>query len=118
MSEQGAKLITYFGQRAKVNCDRNCAKAWGRNTRPRVQLSDDEDDYAYLADGELGEAPADPETYEGGHAKPESPDQFPNKWCVRECERCAMSKPGEWMLPLEVPSFVERVYNITPSPAE
>lgn len=105
-------IITYFGQKAKVACDRQCSKAWGTNNRPRVQLSDKEDDYASLADGELGDAPVDPGTYEGDQAKPHSPDEFPNKWCVRECERCAMSAPGEWMLPLGLPDYSKRVFNI------
>src|SRR4051812_30967358 len=78
-------MITFVGQKAKVVCDRQCGKAWGSSKRPRVQLSANEDDYAYLADDELGEAPADPGTYEGDAAKPASPNEFPNKWCVREC---------------------------------
>ena len=106
------KLIIYFGKPAKVNCDRKCNKAWGINNRPQLQLSDDEDDIVYLADDELGEAPDDPGTYEGGHAKPSSPSQFPNKWCVRECERCSMSKPGESDKPLELEDFSQRIYNM------
>jgi hypothetical protein len=106
------KLITYFGQTAKVACDEKCNKAWGRDNRPWVQLSDDEDDYAYLSDDELDEAPEDPGTYEGGEAKPESKQYIPNKWCVRECERCSMSSPGEYMNPLEIKDFSKRVYNI------
>ena len=105
-------LVTYCGQLIKVNCDGNCKKAWGINSRPKVQLSDDEDDYAFLADDELGEAPADPGTYEGNDAKPESVARFPNKWCVRECERCARSKPSECDLPLAIKSFSKRVYNL------
>ena len=93
-------IITYFGHPMKVACDRHCNKAWGINNRPRVQLSEGEDDYAYLADSELGDAPFNPGTYEGGDAKPDSPDEFPNKWCVRECERCASSAPGKWRMPL------------------
>lgn len=108
-------MILYFGQQAKVCCDLNCGKAWGINSRPKVQLSDNPDDYAFLADVELGEAPSDPGTYEGGHAKPASPSEFPNKWCVRECERCEMSSPGEWMLPLGIRSFAERRYNVPSS---
>lgn len=105
-------VITYFGNPVKVNCDRKCHKAWGINSRPLLQLSTNPDDYALLADDELGEAPEDPGTYEGGHAKPLSPDDFPNKWCIRECERCNMSQPGEYMLQLEVRSFVNRQPNI------
>ena len=77
----------FCGQLAILACNCNCTKAWGRNNRPRVQVSDNEDDYAYLADGELGEAPADPGTYEGDHAKPRDPSERHNKWCWRECER-------------------------------
>jgi hypothetical protein len=108
-------IITYFDQQAKVACDRRCEKAWGINNRPSVQLSDDEDDFAYLADDELGLAPVNPGSYEGGHAKPHSPDEFPNKWCVRECERCSMSQPGEYMLPLKLKRFDKREYNIPAS---
>jgi hypothetical protein len=105
-------LISYVFQTARVACDRRCDKAWGINNRPRVDLSSDPDDYAFLADSELGTAPADPGTYEGGCAKPSSPDEFPQKWCVRECERSVMSMPGEWDRPIEVPSFENRDYNM------
>lgn len=104
-------VITYFGQKAKVNCDRKCEKAWGVNGRPRVQLSDNEDDHAYLPDQDLGEAPIDPGTYEGEHAKPRSPDEFPNKWCCRTCERANMSAPGEHLLSLKVRKFDRLRYN-------
>lgn len=114
MIEDTSHLITYFSQRARVNCDRNCDKAWGITQRPTHQLSDDPDDFEFLADDELGIAPADPGTYEGGHAKPSSPVEFPNKWCVRECERCAMSHPGESELPLPLPSFAHRRRNMAP----
>lgn len=87
-----AKAITYFDQHVCVCCDANCQKAWGINNRPKVQLSDDDDDYAFLADDELGIAPVNPGTYEGGHAKPLTPDARLNKWCVRECERCELGK--------------------------
>lgn len=106
-------VIKYFGKDTRVVCDRNCAKAWGINNRPELQLSDDEDDTVYLADGELGEAPADPGTYEGGYGKPSSPDHFPNKWCVRECERSAMTPyDGDWRDPVPVPSFEKRAFNM------
>lgn len=106
------KMITYFGQQAKVNCDENCNKAWGINRRPKVQLSDDEDDYAYLSDDELGDAPENPGTYEGGQAKPIDKAGIPNKWCVRECERCNISRPGEFGMPLPVKTFNDRISNI------
>lgn len=62
-------LIQYFGQTVKVNCDGNCKKAWGNSTRPKIQLSNNIDDYAFLTDNELGIAPEDPGTYEGGILK-------------------------------------------------
>lgn len=102
--------IVFFGQRRVVACDRKCSKAWGINNRPRIELSDEEDDYAYLADDELENAPIDPGTYEGGHAKPLSPDEFPNKWCVRECERCAMDDSGG--AEPELPDLSHRYYNM------
>lgn len=89
-----AKRITYCGQSAVFACDLGCSKAWGINSRPRVQLSDDEDDVEWLADDEIGEAPADPGTYEGGDGKPCTTDDAPNKWCVRECERGSISLPS------------------------
>jgi len=105
-------IITYFGQKAKVVCDRNCNKAWGMANRPQIQLSDDENDWAYLSDSELGEAPIDPGTIEGWHSKPLSSDEFPNKWCVRQCERCEISSPGEYDKPLTPPDFSKRFYNM------
>lgn len=104
------KIITYFGEQVKVACDENCNKAWGINNRPKKQLSDDPDDYEYLSDRELGIAPIDPGTYEGGHAKPVNHIGIPNKWCVRECERCVMCKETE---PIELPDFYTRIRNIT-----
>lgn len=107
-------IITYFGQAAKVNCDGKCGKAWGINNRPRIKLSDNEDDFAYRPDHELAKAMKDPGTYEGleMEGKPNTAAEFPTKWCVRECERCNMSRPGESHLQLPVKSFDELVYNI------
>ena len=83
-------IITFCGQKAKVNCDRNCSKAWGINNRPRDKKGN------FLPDKSLGMAPKDPGTYEYDVGKPLSPDEFPQKWCVRECERCNMSSPGKY----------------------
>lgn len=106
------KLITFAGQPARVACDGNCSKAWGIQYRPRISFDPkDPDDYAYLADHELGEAPADSGIYEGGHAKPRTDDEKPNKWCVRQCERMEMSDPGESAKPVRLRVFTERVYN-------
>lgn len=106
-----AKQITYFGQPALVVCDGQCGKAWGIRARPQVSLGDDPDDFAYLADDELGEAPADPGDYEGGDAKPVSPEQRLNKWCVRACERLAMTSPSKTNVVLESHDFSRRSYN-------
>jgi len=84
------KLIQWFGAPAAVACDAKCDKAWGISNRPREQLSDEEDDYTFLADDELETAPINPGTYEGDDAKPLPCDDKLNKWCVRECERCAL----------------------------
>ena len=106
-------IILFCGQKARVKCDRKCSKAWGLNRRSRQQLSEtDEEDYCFLADSELREAPRNPGTYECGSAKPLTPDEFPQKWCVRECERCAISSPGKWMNDLELKEFEVRSYNI------
>ena len=91
-------------------CDRNCAKAWGVNGRnlPEAGTIDHgEDDVIYLADGETGDAPRDPGTYEGGQGKPFHPAAH-NLWCLRECERCAIVGDGE---PVAHPDFSVRVYN-------
>ena len=104
-----AKAITYFGHPSCICCDGNCAKAWGNNSRPKLQLSDDEDDFAWLADDELGEAPVDPGTYEGGEAKPVKPHERLNKWCVRECERSDVHPLGVMCKPVD---FSKRRYNM------
>jgi hypothetical protein len=96
------KQVVAFGHTIVIGCDAQCSKAWGINSRPKVQLSEDEDDYAFLADGELGEAPEDPGTYEGDHAKPRLPEDRLNKWCFRECERCESAEIGQ---PLKCPDF-------------
>lgn len=128
------KIIDFLGQRAKINCDENCGKAWGMNSRPRVypELGDtvyglnetdiypsredeskiDVNNYVYLADGELPVAPVHPGTEEGGERKPVNDAQKMNKWCYRECERCNMSELGEWEQPLPVLDFSQRRPNI------
>lgn len=97
------KIITFCGSRAKINCDGNCEKAWGFSNRPEKILSSG--DSKFLSDDELGIAPKNPGTTEGESQKPSSPNKFPNKWCVRECERSNISKPGESYLPLELLRF-------------
>jgi hypothetical protein len=89
------KDIIYFGGACILFCDEKCNKAWGLNNRESVQLSDDEDDIEWLADDELREAPEDPGTYEGDHAKPRCDEDKLNKWCCRECERSKMVSKNE-----------------------
>jgi len=84
-------FIIFFGEKVTVTCDSLCEKAWGINSRPKHQaIGPDTDDFEFLSDGELGWAPIRPGTWEGLDTKPASPDDFPNRWCVRECERCSM----------------------------
>ncbi|NCC88341.1 MAG: hypothetical protein EOM05_10860 [Clostridia bacterium] len=83
-----AKPITYLGQEVILVCDANCNKAWGRKTRP-IKNED------YMFDSELGKAPEDPGTYEGGHSKPKCHRDRLNKWCCRECERSKIVRYNE-----------------------
>lgn len=102
------KQIRWSGQAMVLACDGNCAKAWGINGRPRLCLDPgDPDDYAWLADDELGTAPQDPGVYEGGQAKPAGPGDM-NKWCSRECERSTLVSPGA---PLALRAFSVRIFN-------
>jgi len=80
------KRIMFFDNEALIICDGNCKKAWGMNSRPHKQFSDDPDDWENIPDDELGIAPDDPGTYEGSNCKPDSAKGM-NKWCARECER-------------------------------
>ncbi len=75
-----------------IACDGKCEKAWGICNRPKVQLDpENEDNYYFLPDQDLGIAPVDPGTEEGGHKKPvflsDRLDDRCIKWCFRECER-------------------------------
>lgn len=104
------KLVTAYGGAAFLMCDARCDKAWGRNNRPKEKLSSDEDDVVWLADDELGTAPADPGTYEGGVAKPTVPEDRLNRWCFRECERCTWA--GHQNKLIELKDWSKRCYNI------
>lgn len=91
------KQIRFFGQPVLLVCDGECNKAWGINSRPRVD--DEADEPLYLGDDELGFAPLNPGTWEGGEGKPNPENPELNKWCARECERSTMAKPdGPLML--------------------
>jgi hypothetical protein len=101
----------YFGAPVTITCDMKCNKAWGINARPRVYLTDEEedpDDYAFLADDEVGEAPAEPGSWEGPDTKPLEVPEEHNKWCVRECERSETCDRGK---PLTLRDFSRRVAN-------
>jgi hypothetical protein len=107
------KLIQYIDQPLRLACDGQCSKAWGINLRPKNALSDDPDNYEFLADSELEIAPIDPGTYEGNDAKPCTDDQRLNKWCARECERSTMV-PEDWPLAeIALPGYSQRRKNIS-----
>jgi hypothetical protein len=104
-----AKHILWFEHHVVLACDGNCKKAWGINCRPKIDFDPyDPDDYAFLADNELGDAPVDPGTWEGGHGKPSGPHEM-NKWCARECERSGIFEPCE---AVELSDYSVRVYNM------
>jgi len=116
------KRLRFAGQEATHACDGRCDKAWGINSRPSIpsradrQSAPDPDDYAFLADDELGSAPVNPGTYEGGHGKPvgaKVPGDI-NKWCVRACERAWMSPPGNPDASPDLPDYSARHYNKAP----
>lgn len=102
------KEIIFMGQPAVLACDGKCELAWGISNRPRQRFGDDPDDFAFLSDAEIeAPAPADPGTYEGGHAKPASPADM-NKWCARECERSDTAPSTE---KLSLPDYSVRLFN-------
>lgn len=93
------KEIMWFGDKCILACDGKCEKAFGINNRPYRKLSKDSDDYEFMSDSEVGVAPDDPGTYEGGCGK--TPKSL-NKWCARECERSKIFEIGE---ELSLPDF-------------
>lgn len=104
-----SKEVVFFGHKVVIACDERCDKAWGLNCRPSVQLDpNDYDDFAFLADDELGIAPEDPGTYEGSCGKPIEESEKLNKWCCRQCERCIMCDLGE---EIKLRDFSKRLYN-------
>ena len=125
------KDILYFGKPCTLACDGQCAKAWGNSQRPhltrttqgdyqpltRQQTSDpafcpDADDYVFLPDDQLGTAPRNPGTYEGGQTKPTRPEERLNPWCARECERRVVVERGT--IPV-LPDFTHPRYNLAPA---
>lgn len=106
-----SKEVVFFGHKVVIACDEKCSKAWGMNSRPRVQINpNDYDDYAYLSDMELDNAPEDPGTYEGDCGKPQVDSDKLNKWCCRECERCVMCDLNE---EIKLHDYSKRLYNKT-----
>lgn len=79
-------VIPYCGQPVAVGCDGRCDLAVG------IDWTTDDGEYDLLEIKRCGETlislRMNPGTTEGGEAKPASPREFPNKWCVRQCERC------------------------------
>jgi len=102
--------IQFFGQPCVLACDAKCDKAFGIALRETSPNSLAEDDFEWLADDELGEAPEITGETEGGDDKPRDLLEAHNKWCARQCERAVMVDPGE---PIILPNFSERVQNIT-----
>ena len=106
------KLITYCGRKMILVCDGKCDKAWGVSSRPKIQLSDsDENDYCFLADDELEIAPENPLTYEGFdmEGKPQTNEEKMNRWCARECERSSIN--DLLSVEIEIKDFSKRRYN-------
>ena len=106
MSTVYVSAIIFCGRATALACDGRCDKAWGITARPSVPLSTDPDDFAWLADDELGTAPADPGVSEGGDSKPwrfaDTPEDIGrrhNRWCARECERSVLHERGLLALP-------------------
>lgn len=101
--------IVFFHRKVILTCDGKCDKAWGVDSRPEVQLSEDIDDFEWLSDGELGSAPLDPGTEEGWDKKPVTEVDKLNRWCARQCERSRITKPGEVVI---LRDFSKRFQNI------
>jgi len=117
------KQIIYCGEPCSLVCDGNCGKAWGVDTRPKNQSSADPDDFEYLSDSELGDAPLKSSTYEGGFGKPQPADaEKLTKWCARSCERSTLvfAKDGVTSLKdfsVRIPNL-KKPTNTVPKPTE
>lgn len=103
-----ASCIIYFEPHALL-CDGQCDKAWGAGDRAIVQLSDDENDYEYLSDNELEQAPENPGSFEGWDYKPRCQADLHNRWCARACERAV--KIPLWHIDA-LPDFTQRIRNL------
>ena len=98
--------LTAYGRSVNLVCDQKCEKAWGILQREKVKLSSDDEYFEYMADGELGIAPENLQTYEGDDAKPL--DRQHNRWCLRECERSCSDVSPKIPTPLD---FTKRIRN-------
>ena len=110
-----SRAITYCGRDAVLACDGKCSKAWGINGgRPKISFDPkDPDDYAYLPDQDVGEAPDQSDIGEGGHGKPRHPEDRLNKWCARECERSSILSGDDMASPADhLPDFSNLHYNM------
>lgn len=115
MSSELSRPIIYFGKSVTLRCDGICEKSWGVDSRPKIEFDENNwDDFVFLSDSELGTAPANPGTYEGGCAKPTAysnkgdwRNHRLNKWCSRQCERSWIDGP----YPDAPNDFSKRVYN-------
>ena len=94
--------VMFAGKPTAIVCDGKCEKAWGRTSRPIRAATGFCVTTGYCTDAELGDAPKDPGTYEGGFGKPT--DRIHNKWCARECERAELVRECEV---LSLPTFGE-----------
>jgi hypothetical protein len=90
----------FCGTSVILICDAQCNKAWGVNSRPI-----DDETNEWIADFEQ-EAPADPGTYEGGSGKPDTPRH--NPWCARECERSLLVSGEMQNKPIDLPKWNAR----------
>lgn len=107
LAEQDGLLTRELSGGRILACDGKCHKAFSFDSRPRVQVGPESDpnDFAYLADDEVGEAPPD-------NGRPQAPEQRLGRWCYRECERSVIVQVGE---PVALPDFSRRRYNIPAS---
>ena len=102
------KEIVYFGRSTTMYCDGKCDKAWGINSRPRIEVGKNE---YWVSDNEFDKAPDNPGTYEGGQSKPKiHSGENMNHWCARECERCKIIDENEKPLKENLINFEERVF--------
>lgn len=107
------KTAVFWGVPITINCDRQCNKAFGREGRPCLPNIG-----IYCGDDQLGDAPKSiwvNDGSESGMDKPSTPDEFPNEWCIRMCERSkyAILQNGQETPVVVPPVFPDISYLIT-----